>query len=161
MDHGEKRGFIIRIPILITACLLWTLVGIGLARAYPWCSTMDDVFAEVDDGDLILHHKNAAYNCCPDSFTFTMTVSNDTLYVTEKEVLTAPCRCMCCYNLAAVVEGLSHGEWQVVYRWFDDDPPGWRDWHLAVTISAPGPRGLATITRSEASGCLDSSGKPR
>jgi len=149
-----------RILFLTATCLLWFLVGVGTAQDYPWCSTMDDVFAEVDGGNLILHHQMATYNCCPDSFTFTMTVSNDSLYVTEREVLTTPCDCMCCYNLSAVVEGLSPGEWQVVYRWLDDEPWGWRDWYLTVTISDAGPPDLAQIVRSEASGCLDPSGTP-
>ena len=149
-----------RILFLTTTCLLWLLAGTGTAEDYPWCSTMDDVFAEFEGDHLVLHHENAAYNCCPDSFTFTVTISNDSLYVTEREILTAPCRCKCCYNLSAVVEGLSQGEWQVVYRWYDDEPLGWRDWHLAVTVGDLGSRGLVQIVRSETSGCIDPSGTP-
>ena len=55
---------------------------------------------------------------------------------------------------------MSQGEWQVVYRWYDDEPWGWRDWHLAVTIGDSGPPGLARITSSETSGCLYPSGTP-
>ena len=84
-----------------------------------------------------------------------MAISNDSLYVTEREVLTNPCDCLCCYNLSTDIEGLSEGEWQVVYRWLDDDPWGWRDSHLAVTIGDRGQTGLAPITHSEVSGCLD------
>jgi len=149
-----------RILFLTTTCLLWLLAGIGTAQDYPWCSTMDNVFAEVEGGHLVLHHENATYNCCPDSFTFTVTISNDSLYVTEKEIITTPCHCLCCYNLSMAVEGLSQGEWQVVYRWYDDDPWGWRDWHLAVIISDMGPTRSVQISRSEASGCLDPSGTP-
>ncbi|MCK9995747.1 MAG: T9SS type A sorting domain-containing protein [Candidatus Krumholzibacteria bacterium] len=149
-----------RILFLTTTCLLWLLAGIGTAQDYPWCSRMDDVFAEVEGGNLILHHKNVTYNCCPDSFTFTVTISNDILYVTEKEILTNPCTCLCCYNLSSTVEGLSPGEWQVVYRWYDDDPWGWRDWHLTVTVGDLGAPGPVQIGRSKASGCVDPSGTP-
>jgi len=146
--------------ILIITSLLCFLAGTGSAQPYPWCSTMDDIFAEVDEGNLILHHQNATYNCCPDSFTFITTTSNDTLFVTEKEVLTNPCSCLCCYNISVDVEGLTQGEWHVVYRWLDDDPWTWRDWHLDVTISDPSPPGQAQIARSGASGCLDPSSTP-
>ncbi len=149
-----------RILLLITICSLWFFAGIGTAQDYPWCSRMDDVFAEFEGGNLILHHENATYNCCPDSFTFTVTISNDSLYVTEREILTDPCDCMCCYNLSSAVEGLSQGEWQVVYRWYDDEPWGWRDWHLTVTVSGQGPPEPVQIGRLEASGCLDPSGTP-
>ncbi len=149
-----------RIIFLTTACLTFFLAGIGTARDYPWCSEMDDVFAEVENGRLVLHHDNATYNCCPDSFTFTVTISNDSLYVTEREILTNPCDCMCCYNLSSAVEGLSPGEWQVVYRWYDDDPWGWRDWTLAVTVGGSGPPGSVQIGRLEALGCLEPSGIP-
>ncbi len=149
-----------RILLLNTTLLMCFFAGVGSAQDYPWCSKMDEVLAEIDGGDLVLHHENATYNCCPDSFTFTVTVSNDSLYITEQEVLTTPCDCMCCYNLTTVVAGLSPGEWQVVYRWLDDAPWGWRDWDLTVNISAPGPPGLNPIVRSLASGCLDPSGAP-
>ena len=149
-----------RILVLTTTIFLWFLAGIGTAQDYPWCSRMDDVFAELEDGNLILHHKNATYNCCPDSFTFTVIISNDILYVTEREVLTNPCSCLCCYNLSSTVEGLSPGEWQVVYRWYDDDPWGWRDWHLTVTVGDPGTPGSVPIGQSVASGCIDPSGTP-
>ena len=149
-----------RILFLTTTCLLWFLAGTGTVQDYPWCSNMDEVFAEVEAGHLVLHHENATYNCCPDSFTFTVTISNDSLYVTEREILTTPCSCMCCFNLAVAVEGLSQGEWQVVYRWYDDEPWGWRDWHLAVTVNDPGSPGPVLVARSEASGCLDPSGTP-
>ena len=149
-----------RILLFTTTCLLWLFAEIGTARDYPWCSTMDDVFAEVEGNRLILHHDNATYNCCPDPFSFTVTISNDSLYVTETENLTSPCDCMCCFNLSAEVEGLSPGEWQVVYRWFDDGPWGWRDWHLWVTIGGQDPPGSVHIANSETDGCLDQSGTP-
>jgi len=147
--------FIMRNLVFKNTCLMMLLAGTGLAQGYPWCSTMDNVFAEVDAEELVLHHQKATYNCCPDSFTFTITISNDSLYVTEREVLTTPCSCLCCYNISTAIEGLTEGEWRVVYRWLDDDPWSWRDWHLAVTIGDPNQKGLGLITRSEASGCLD------
>jgi len=149
-----------RILFLTTTCLLLLFAGTVAARDYPWCSTMDNVFAEDENGNLVLRHERATYNCCPDSFTFTATISNDSLYVTEREVLTTPCDCMCCYNITHVVTGLAPGEWHVVYRWLDDEPWTWRDWHLSVIIGDPGLSGLAPVARSGHSGCLDPSGTP-
>jgi hypothetical protein len=144
-----------RILVLKLTCLMCLIAGTGLAQGYPWCSTQDNVFTEVDSGILVLHHERATYNCCPDSFTFTVAISNDSLYVTEREVLTNPCSCLCCYNISTDIEGLSEGEWQVVYRWLDDDPWGWRDSHLAVTIGDRSQTGLTPFTHSEVSDCLD------
>jgi len=149
-----------RIQVLIFSSLIWFLTGIGLAQDYPWCSTMDDIFAVVENGNLVLHHDLATYNCCPDSFTFSVTVSTDSLFVTEEEVLTMPCDCLCCYKLATTVEGLSAGEWHVVYRWFDDDPWGWRYWNLTVNIGDSGPSGSVHLVHPTFSDCLDQSGTP-
>jgi hypothetical protein len=159
VDDAGRR-LIMRIPLLTITTLILFLAGVGLAQDYPWCSTMDDIFAVVEDGDLVLHHDLATYNCCPDSFTFSVTVSNDSLFVTEKEVLTTPCDCLCCYKLATTVEGLSAGEWHVVYRWFDDEPWGWRDWYLTVIIGDTGPPGSVQFVHSQYSDCLDPSGSP-
>jgi hypothetical protein len=48
----------------------------------------------------------------------------------------------------------------VVYRWLDDDPHGWRDWHLAVTIGDKGARGVPRLVDPRSSDCLDPTGVP-
>ena len=138
-----------RFFLLTVFLLIWIPTGVALAQDYPWCSTMDDIFAVVVEDDLVLHHDLATYNCCPDPFTFSVTVSNDSLYVIEREVLTMPCHCLCCFNLSTTVEGLAPGEWHVVYSWFDDEPRGWRDWHLTVNLGPSGPTGPVMVATQE------------
>lgn len=136
------------------------LIGTGAARDYPWCSRLDDVFARVEGGDLVLHHLLATYNCCPDSFTFTLETEGDSLFVTEYEVLTTPCDCLCCFNLAVTVTDLPAGDWNVVYRWLDDEPYGWRDWHLTVNLDGALKDGPGRIAATGFTGCLEESEVP-
>jgi hypothetical protein len=150
----RQGGFIMRNILLVAGCLLAGLARTGAAQQYPWCATQDQVSAEVAQGLLVLNHLNATYNCCADSFTHTVAVSNDSLYVTEHEALTMPCDCLCCYNIATEVSGLAPGVWQVVYRWFDDQPWGWRDWHLTIRIDGAGEPAFGPGVRTVDSGCL-------
>jgi len=127
----------------------------GYAQDYPWCSLLDEVYAEVDGSALTLHHDNATYNCCPDSFSYEVAVSNDTLLVGEFENLSDPCRCLCCYDLSTTVEDLPPGTLHVVFRWLDDDPPVWREQNLTVVIGEWGQAGSVHPGPSTRSDCLE------
>jgi len=127
---------------------------VGYAQGYPWCSSLDEVYAEVDGSTLTVHHDNATYNCCPDSFSYALTASNDTLYIVESENLSNPCDCECCYDLATTVKDLPPGTLQVVFRWFDNDPWVWRDQNLTVVIGEWGQAGSVYPGPSIRSDCL-------
>jgi len=146
-----------RILILVVAvCLL--MIARPAEGEYPWCSSRDRITAEDVGGDLVLLHELATYNCCPDSFTYELTVDEYTLQVTELEQLTMPCDCLCCYHLGTTVTGLAPGEWTVVYRWLDDRDFGWREEILTVRLEGAAQAGPALAVRFEATDCLDSSG---
>ena len=141
-------------PLLLSAALL-CLATAAYAQGYPWCTSMDEVSVEVDASNITFHHDKATYNCCPDSFEYEVTVSNGTLYVVEHEVLTNPCACLCCYGLSTTVENLPPGSLHVVFRWLDDDPGGWRDWPLDVTIGDSGQAGQIAEGPSYHSDCVN------
>ncbi|MBU8869704.1 MAG: T9SS type A sorting domain-containing protein [Gemmatimonadales bacterium] len=143
-----------RVVIPFMICCL-ALVSGPASGQYPWCSDMDSITAEVVGGDLILRHNLATYNCCPDSFTYNAQISGQTLTVTENEVLTTPCDCMCCFNLGTTITGLEPGVWSIVYRWLDDGTWDWREWYLTVTIGEMDKAGIVLAGRMEATGCLD------
>jgi len=58
--------------------------------------------------------------------------SGYTLRLTEKELLTHPCDCMCCYDVNSTVTGLMPGIYTVEYVW-EDDEQGWTQ-HSAVLV---------------------------
>ncbi len=148
-----------RNSILLLVCCLLLTAGPASGQ-YSWCSDMDSITAEVVGSDLILSHDLATYNCCRDSFTYTVDISDQTIIVTEYEVLTNPCFCLCCFNLSTTIEGLTPGGWSVVYRWLDDDEPGWSEWDLTVEMAGTCKTEIVLDGRIEDSGCLDQSGIP-
>lgn len=147
-------------PVLLVILLLilmpsWVLTGTATAQDYPWCSRMDRIYARTDGADLVLHHRLATYNCCPDSFTFTIETVGDSLFVTEHEVLTHPCDCMCCFNLSVTVADLTAGDWHIVFRWLDDEPYGWRVEYLDVHLDGAEKAGPGRVAATSYTGCLD------
>jgi hypothetical protein len=147
-----------KLPALIILSVILSLPAQIFAQGYPWCSSLDQVSAEVEGSNLILHHDAATYNCCPDSFSYSVTITANVLYVVETEILSNPCACECCYNLSTMIEDLPPGDLSVVFRWFDDDPAGWRDWPLSVMIGDLGQGGSVHAGSSTRSGCLEEVG---
>ncbi|MCK4660502.1 MAG: thrombospondin type 3 repeat-containing protein [Phycisphaerae bacterium] len=90
----------------------------GSRDDYPWCG--DDVIElTVVESALHVLHKNATYNCCPDDILIFLSVEGNVLWLTEEEVLTMPCDCMCCYDVQATIIGLAPGLYTVVFCWDD------------------------------------------
>jgi len=115
-------------------------LDLGGERGWP-CG--EDEFAFTVVGRT-LHtlHANATYNCCPDEIVVSLTVAGHTLTLTEEEILTVPCDCMCCYDVEATVVGLTPGQYRVEYFWFDYETGTWQC-HVE-TVVIPGamlPRG--------------------
>lgn len=57
---------------------------------------------------LLLTHSNAGFNCCPDRFYCSVSLSSDTLIITEMEQSTK-CRCNCLYDIDISVQELKAG----------------------------------------------------
>jgi hypothetical protein len=85
---------------------------------YPWCGS-DEIEAFVEDHGIHVTHRNATYNCCPDDIKVSMSVEGNLLRLLEKEILTHPCFCLCCYDVKASIVGLLPGAYTLEYCWDD------------------------------------------
>ena len=85
---------------------------------YPWCGG-DEVEIRVEGQTIHLNHMNATYNCCPDDIAVTLEVEGNVLKLTEREILTTPCHCLCCYNVKSTIVDLSPGSYVIEYCWYD------------------------------------------
>ena len=93
-----------------------------------WGVTRDAMCVEDDTvqftaaaGTLHALHSNASYNCCLDDTVVSVAVDGSTIILTEEEILTEPCWCICCYDVEATVAALAPGTYTVVYCWLDDE----------------------------------------
>jgi len=83
------------------------------------CPGDDTIELTVDGSTLHVVHRNATYNCCPDDIIVSLSVEGNVLTLTEEEILTAPCDCVCCYEVQATVADLSSGAYTVRFCWYD------------------------------------------
>ena len=95
----------------------------GAPEEYPGCGE-DEVIARVEENSILVTHKNATYNCCPDDIEVTLSSQGKILTLYEKEILTTPCDCMCCYNIYTEIAGLTPGEYTIVVCWQDWETHG-------------------------------------
>ena len=79
----------------------------------------DEIILTIDDGVLHARHNNVTYNCCLDDIVISMALEDHYLLLTEEEILTNPCYCICCYDVAATVTDLPPGAYTVEFTWFD------------------------------------------
>lgn len=140
---------------LVIAVLL--LAAPAAADFGLWCDDADVVRVEVDGADVTVIHEAAVYNCCPDPFEFETAWDGDRLVVTEHEVLTNPCFCVCCFDLSFTVENVPPGDWVLRFAWWDTESTGWTEVELPFTVADMGQGGPAAAGASDDSGCLASS----
>ncbi len=141
---------------IATAALL--LAAPAAADFGLWCDDADVVRVEVDGADVTVFHDAAVYNCCPDPFEFDTAWDGDRLVVTEHEVLTNPCFCVCCFDLDFTVENVPAGDWILRFVWWDTESTGWTEVEIPFTVDDVGQGGPAMVGESGDSGCLTSSG---
>ncbi len=70
------------------------------------------------DGQSVLqiHHKNAAFNCCPmEQYAELGGMSNGIIYIQEKEILVGEfgCECICLFNIDYAIRRLPPGEYTI------------------------------------------------
>lgn len=85
---------------------------------YPGCGE-DQIEVIVEGNRIHLIHKNATYNCCPDDIEVSLLVEENVLRITETEVLTTPCFCLCCYDVKSTIVNLVPGTYTLEYCWHD------------------------------------------
>jgi hypothetical protein len=112
----------------------------------------DEIELTAEPGTLHVLHRNALYNCCLDEITISVSLEGALLRLTEEEVLTDPCFCVCCYDVAGTVIDLLPGSYTVEYCWFDYDIEEERCYVEEIEIPEPGPR----MGGYSNSGCLPS-----
>ncbi len=143
---------------LIMAGVLLLLAVPATAQFGLWCENADVVRAEVDGSTVTVIHEAALYNCCPDPFQYDVTWESDHLVVTETEVLTNPCFCVCCFDLYTSVENVPPGDWTMWFRWYDYETNDWQQVEVPFTVEDVGQGGPVAAGASDGSGCLTSSG---
>jgi len=70
------------------------------------------------DGQSVLqiHHKNAAFNCCPmEQYAELGGMSNGVIYIQEMEILVGEygCECICLFNIDYAIRRLPPGEYTI------------------------------------------------
>jgi hypothetical protein len=132
---------------------LGRLVASSDCKSVLKAATAFDVSADQDcleydyDGDsvLVFKHVNAAFNCCPDSFTAVFDFVGQSITIREIEWLTTPCHCLCLYDIDLRITGLPSGTWAITvvepYLW-----PGAEPLEFTVDFVAS-PSGRYCVTR--------------
>jgi len=134
----------------VLACILC------VPSAFAWPGCEEDWFdTEVAGSAVTIFHNDAAYNCCPDDFEYTVEVQGTEILVLEREILTDPCACLCCYDLSVVIEDLAPGEYTLLFTWHDSESGEWEMWSDTIVIPDVGQGGAAHVTGWTNSGCLD------
>ncbi len=95
----------------------------GTLGEYPGCGE-DEIIARVEGNSIFVTHMNATYNCCPDDIDVKLSSQGSILRLDEKEILTTPCDCMCCYNIYTEIAGLTPGEYTIEVCWQDWETHG-------------------------------------
>jgi hypothetical protein len=90
---------------------------------YPGCG-QDEVDLTVSGSTLNVVHRNATYTCCPDEIRVTMSADGSTISLTEAEMVTLECDCLCCFNVQATVVDLPSGQYDVELCWTDYENGG-------------------------------------
>jgi photosystem II stability/assembly factor-like uncharacterized protein len=85
---------------------------------YPWCGE-DQIEVMAEGNRIHLIHKNATYNCCPDDIEVSLSFEGNLIRLTEKEILTHPCTCLCCYDVESTIVDLPSGSYTLEYCWYD------------------------------------------
>jgi hypothetical protein len=98
--------------------------GCLLERGSGGCAAPDEVALTVEGHTLHAVHRNATCNCCVDDIVIRLSVQGSLLLLTEEEVLTRPCFCICCYDVEATIAGLASGTYTVQFCWYDYEMQG-------------------------------------
>ncbi|MDI6791970.1 MAG: carboxypeptidase-like regulatory domain-containing protein [bacterium] len=72
----------------------------------------DEIIAKVEGNDVYVTHRNAWYNCCLEDIRVELEQDGNQLKLIETAILEGSgCRCMCFYDVSAVISDLAAGEY--------------------------------------------------
>jgi FlgD Ig-like domain len=134
-DERSQKEAAITPRVLLLAGLILAVATVPASGQYPWCFDSDYFTTSASDGVITIHHINAAYNCCPDAFEYTVSQAGYLITVVEEEVATLPCACMCCYDLPLSIGPVAPGEYWIDFVW-QDEAHG--ELHRLLSVVVPG-----------------------
>ena len=77
-------------------------------------SKQDCIEYSFNNNSLHIKHVNAAFNCCPNKVYSIANISHDTIYITEKEVLSQPCKCNCLYDIEYNIPNITDSSYVII-----------------------------------------------
>ena len=117
---------------LLKYIVLIGLVAGAATQALAQADGPDEFSIRVVDGAVVAEHFNAEYNCCMDGVHHDVDVADGVIDITEIELVSDPCVCLCGFSTAAVVRNLPPGEYLVVFHWLEYG--AWAQVETAVTV---------------------------
>jgi hypothetical protein len=125
---------------LVLFCFALAALAVAASAGSAWTQDVcsDSVYAEVEGGQITVHHTGALYNCC-------LTTAYDVLFpgagridITERETGSTPCYCECCFDLYVRIADVPPGEYLVGFLWYDYETGGWQERRLVVVVPEAG-----------------------
>lgn len=77
-------------------------------------SNQDCIEYRLTNNTLHIKHINAAFNCCPNKVYAIATISQDSILITEKEILTQPCKCNCLYDIEYDIPNVTDSSYVII-----------------------------------------------
>lgn len=115
---------VLSLSLAATACAQWGL----------WCEGGDEIRVELDGTTVTIFHDAALYFCCDSSIRYEVSWEPDRLVVSEIEVVSPECECICCYDLHLELTDAPSGTRLIWYRWIDWETDTWINWYGEIDV---------------------------
>ncbi|MCK4414801.1 MAG: hypothetical protein KAY32_14800 [Candidatus Eisenbacteria sp.] len=150
---------------LLASFILVTALTAAAAPAHAqdfdlWCWEADEVHARVEGATIAVFHDATVYNCCPDPFEYEIVLEENVIRVREVEVLSNPCYCICCFDLAVTIEDVPPGDYTLEFTWYDYEERDWLVRLLDVSVPDAGQADLPAVGETYSSGCIEAQSVP-
>ena len=109
----------------------------GCRAEVEWaCDDPDELELTIAGSTLHVLHTNATYNCCPDDIVISAVITDGVILLTEEEILTGGCYCICCFDVEATIVNLAPGSYTVQFCWYDYETSEQQCITATITIDA-------------------------
>jgi hypothetical protein len=99
---------------LISHSTCKSIKSAGLDAETPTNQSCVEYSFDASNSRLSLKHINAGFNCCPDSIYCHVSLSHDTIIISESEE-SSLCNCNCLFDLEIEVSGVEAQEYQIKF----------------------------------------------